>query len=96
MRIKNITGNVYRENWFSITMRDMVVLGCCLIREQSSLKAFAYVIRNWRRVLEKRRAIMRRKRVSDDYIASWFSYQPVSQPARAAAQVPVRKKVVRS
>src|SRR5579884_3232369 len=97
MRIKNITGNVYRDNWFSITVRDMVVLGCCLVREQTSLKAFAYVMRNWKRVLGKRRAIMLRKRVSDDYIASWFSYEPVSQPARAPARVPVRgKKVVRS
>ena len=90
MRIKNITGDVYRRNWLSITMRDIIVVGCCLIREQSSLKAFGYVLRNWKRVLDKRRAIMGRKRVSDDYIASWFSYTPVSQPARVSSRTVAR------
>src|SRR5438309_8046630 len=60
MRIKNMTGDLYRRNWFSITTRDVVVIACCLVREQSSLKAFAYVAKNWRRVLEKRREIMSR------------------------------------
>src|ERR1700730_6009773 len=84
MRIKNMTGDLYRRNWASITVRDMVVLSCCLFREQSSLKAFLYVCKNWKRVLAKRREIMRRKRVDDDYIASWFRYQPVSLPAPKA------------
>ena len=81
MRMKNITGDLYRRNWLSITTRDAVVIGACLIRERSSLKAFWYVARNWKRVMAKRREIMRRKRVKDDYIASWFHYKPVSRPA---------------
>ncbi len=81
MRMKNMTGHLYRRNWFSITTRDFVVLCCCLVREQSSLKAFWYVVRNWKRVMAKRREIMARKRVDDDYIASWFNYAPVSLPA---------------
>lgn len=81
MRIKNMTGDLYRRNWFSITARDLVVVGACLVRERTSLKAFVYLGQNWRRVLEKRREIMRRRRVKDDYMASWFSYQPVSRPA---------------
>jgi len=81
MRLKNMTPDLYRRNWFSITVRDLVVVCACLIREHSSLKAFVYLARNWRRVLAKRREIMRRRRVKDDYIASWFSYQPVSRPA---------------
>lgn len=84
MRIKNMTGDLYRRNWFSITARDIVVLSCCLLREQSSLKAFAYVCKNWKRVIAKRREIMKRKRVDDDYIASWFRYDPVSLPALKA------------
>ena len=55
MRIKNMTGDLYRRNWFSITARDIVVLSCCLFREQSSLKAFWYVCKNWKRVLAKRK-----------------------------------------
>jgi GT2 family glycosyltransferase len=81
MRIKNMTGDLYRRNWFSITGRDLVVIGACLLRERSSLKAFWYLAKNWRRVVVKRGEIMRRRRAKDDYIASWFSYQPVSRPA---------------
>lgn len=81
MRIKNMTGDLYRRNWISITLRDLVVVGCCLVREQSSLSAFWYLARNWRRALAKRREIMRRRRVNDEYLASWFRYEPVSRPA---------------
>ena len=70
-----------------ITARDLVVFGCCLLREQTSLKAFWYVAQNWKRVMAKRREIMRHKRVKDDYMASWFSYHPVSRPA---PKVPAR------
>ena len=81
MRIKNMTGDLYRRNWFSITTRDIVVVGACLLRERTSLKAFVYLARNWRRVVAKRGEIMRRRRAKDDYISSWFSYDPVSRPA---------------
>jgi GT2 family glycosyltransferase len=81
LRIKNMTPDLYRRNWLSITTRDLVVLGACLLHEHSSLKAFVYLARNWKRVLAKRHEIMRRRKAKDDYIASWFSYQPVSRPA---------------
>src|SRR5580698_3415508 len=81
MRIKNMTPDLYKRNWWSITSRDLVVLGACLVREQSSLKAFGYLISNYRRVWRKRAEIMKRRRVKDDYLASWFSYEPVSRPA---------------
>jgi GT2 family glycosyltransferase len=91
MRMKNMTGDLYKRNWFSITVRDLVVLGCCLLREQTSLKAFWFLVKNRKRVLAKRREIMARRRVSDDYIATWFQYKPVSRPGprpanRARAQ----------
>ncbi len=91
MRIKNMTPDLYRRNWFSITARDLVVLGCCMLYEHSSLRAFVYLGKNWRRVLQKRREIMNRKRVSDEYMASWFSYEPVSKPAKAPAKVLSKK-----
>jgi hypothetical protein len=81
MRIKNITPDLYRRNWVSITTRDLVVAGACLLHEHKSLEAFWYLARNWRRVMEKRKAIMARRRVDDEYIANWFSYEPVSKPA---------------
>jgi GT2 family glycosyltransferase len=92
MRIKNMTPDLYRRNWLSITGRDLVVVGACLLHEHSSLKAFGFVLRNWKRVMVKRREIMKRRRAQDAYIASWFSFQPVSRPApkpnaRAAARI---------
>jgi GT2 family glycosyltransferase len=98
MRMKNMTADLYLRNWFSITGRDLVVLGCCLVREQSSLKAFWYITRNWKRVMSKRREIMSRKRVNDDYIAGWFSYNPVSSPAnksKASSRAMARSKAAR-
>ena len=55
MRIKNMNGDLYRKNFFSILARDVVVVGCCLLREQSSLKAFWFLARNWKSVWRKRR-----------------------------------------
>ena len=81
MRVKNITPDLYRRNWFSITARDLVVLMCCLVWEHTSLKAFWFLARNFRRVLAKRRWIQARQRAGDDYIASWFQYAPVSHKA---------------
>src|SRR5713101_3325208 len=81
MRIKNMTTDLYRRNWFSITVRDLVVVGACLLHEHTSLKAFVYLARNWKRALAKRREIMKLRRVKDEYIASWFSFEPVSRPA---------------
>ncbi len=90
MRIKNMTGDLYRRNWASITARDVLVVACCLLREQSSLQAFWYLARNWPRIRAKRHEIMKRRRVDDDYIANWFQYTPVSKPlpAPAAANAP--------
>ncbi|HVW08722.1 MAG TPA: glycosyltransferase family 2 protein [Bryobacteraceae bacterium] len=93
LRMKNITGNLYWRNFFSITARDIVVVSCCLLWEHTSLRAFSFVFSNWRRVMEKRREIMSRRRVSDEYMASWFSFHPVSKPAPkkfAAALTPTR------
>jgi GT2 family glycosyltransferase len=81
MRIKNMSVDLYRRNWLSITARDLMVVGCCLLWEHGSLKAFAYLARNWRRVFGKRDQIMKRRRVSDEYMARWFSYVPMSRPA---------------
>ena len=50
-------------------------------REFIIAQGFWYVARNWRRVLEKRAEIMKRRRVTDEYLASWFSYEPVAKPA---------------
>jgi GT2 family glycosyltransferase len=93
MRMKNMTPDLYRRNWLAITGRDLLVIGACLLHEHSSLKAFGFVLRNWKSVMAKRRDIMSRRRVQDDDLASWFSFQPVSRPApkpNASAKLRVR------
>jgi GT2 family glycosyltransferase len=93
LRMKNMTTDLYWRNFFSITGRDAVVICCCLIWEHTSLKAFSFLFANWRSVMEKRRHIMGRRRVSDAYMASWFAFEPVSKPAPkkfAAALTPTR------
>jgi GT2 family glycosyltransferase len=81
MRIKNISPDLYRRNIFSITLRDITVVLCCLMWEHSSLRAFWFLALNWRRVMAKRAEIQSRRRVDHAYIASWFKYAPVSVKA---------------
>jgi GT2 family glycosyltransferase len=96
MRIKNMTWDLYRRNWVSITVRDLVVIGACIVREHSSLKAFWKVACSWKRVHEKRIEIMRRRKATDEYMASWFHAQPVSRPApRPSPRVLARLKAAR-
>jgi hypothetical protein len=91
-----MTGHLYKRNFLSITLRDVVVVSCCLLWEHSSLKAFPFLFRNWRKVMVKRREIMRRQRVNDEYIASWFDFTPVSKPApRKVAAAVARSKATR-
>lgn len=86
MRIKNMTADLYSRHWLAITLRDAVVLGGCLLREFSSLRAFPLVVRLWPGAWAKRRQIMRNRRVSNEYIAAWFARKPVSFPAAALSQ----------
>lgn len=81
MRIKNVSPALYLKHFLSITARDLLVLVGCLLKEWSSLRAFPLVARNFRRCILARHEIMRRRRVTSDYILGWFSSTPVSYPA---------------
>jgi GT2 family glycosyltransferase len=76
LRIKNMTGPLYRRYWLAITWRDLLVVAGCLLREFSSLKAFLLLARAWPRAWKKRRIIMQRRRVSDDALFGWFRSTP--------------------
>jgi len=52
--------------------RDLVVIIAALTIERSSLPALSWLWKNRRRIMEKRRAIQSRRRVSDRQIAGWF------------------------
>lgn len=42
--------------------------------------------------MNKRKQIMDRRRATDEYIASWFAYRPVSKPARTQVKILSRTK----
>jgi hypothetical protein len=88
MRLKNITAGVYLRNMLPITLRDVGILGYCLLVEHSSLKAFYLFVRDWRRALAKRRVIQQRRRVDDAYMKQWFRFRPVSLPFSVPAEQP--------
>ena len=81
MRIKNSTSSLYRRCWFPMTMRDLMVAGGSVFWEPASLPAFWHVARCLPRALRQRRAIMARRRASDEDMARWFSFEPVAFPA---------------
>lgn len=89
MRIKNTTAEVYRLHWWNITVRDIAVIGCCLVWEVRSLPAFWHLIKELPAALRKRAQIMAKRRVDDEHIASWFDSEhgepvkPVTKPAIA-------------
>jgi GT2 family glycosyltransferase len=87
LRIKNITADLYRRHWVSITGRDCIVIAACFLRELSSLRAFVLLFQAGPRAWRKRREIMRRRCAMDDYLAAWFSWEPVSYPAPQTATI---------
>jgi len=80
MRVKNMTGDLYRRYWLPATARDLLVLGGCLLGEPRSLLAFWHIGLCLSRALAKRRPIMERRRVTDEYMAEWFHASPAHRP----------------
>jgi len=80
LRVKNMTGDLFRRHWFPTTARDLVVIGGCLLCEPGSLPAFWHLALCLSRALAKRRHIMQRRRASDEYLSTWFHRSPARQP----------------
>jgi GT2 family glycosyltransferase len=98
MRIKNLTPGLWRRYWLAMTLRDLAVIGGCLLTEQRSLEAFARLARCWRRAWNQRRWIMKRRTVSEEALAAWFRFEPVVEafgvtPAEASREVLYRTAV---
>jgi GT2 family glycosyltransferase len=72
LRLKNEGAYLALRNAPFELARDLVVLIAALTVERSSLPAFAWLWRNRKRVLAKRRAIQSRRTVSDRDLAKWF------------------------
>jgi len=69
LRINNMTGRLYRRDFWPITRRDLAVIGFILLREWSSIPALFYILRRLPALLHKRRGIQGRRK-SDPM--DWF------------------------
>ena len=73
MRIKNLTGSVWRQCAWPALRRDLMVLGGCLLTEPSSLPAFWHLMLALPGALRQRREIMERATADGRLeIARWF------------------------
>jgi GT2 family glycosyltransferase len=86
MRIKNLTPGLWSRYWLPMTVRDLMVIGGCLLAEQRSLEAFWRVARCWKRAWRARRWIMSRRHVSDAEIARWFEFAPVAMQVESGLE----------
>ncbi len=95
MRIKNATFGVYRRYWLSMTARDLVVVGASIVWEPTSLPAFWRLAKCLPRALRWRKQIMSRRRVSDEALNRWFSFDAAAQPLDAVAATTESRGVLR-
>ena len=72
LRLNNMTGNLYRRDFWRITMRDAAVIGYVFLREWSSIPALFYIVRHLPRLLRKRRRIQSRIRINSVELEKWF------------------------
>jgi GT2 family glycosyltransferase len=73
LRINNISGPLYRRDFWRITARDAMVVGYVMLREWTSAPALGYVLRHFPRLLRKRKMIQQKVRVGPDALDDWFS-----------------------
>jgi GT2 family glycosyltransferase len=69
LRLNNMTGTLYRRDFWPILKRDTAVVGYVLLREWSSIPGLFYVLRHLPRLLRKRKAIQSRRRTEPN---EWF------------------------
>lgn len=84
MRIKNVTSDVYRRYWLPMTLRDLAVVGGSMFWEPASAVGLWQAARCLPRALRRRRAIMARRRISDEELAQWFRFHPAAVPIATA------------
>lgn len=72
LRLKNEGWYLALRNAPFELARDLVAIAAVLTVERSSLPALGWLWKNRRRIMAKRRAIQRRRNVSDRELARWF------------------------
>jgi GT2 family glycosyltransferase len=72
LRLNNMTGSLYRRDFWPITRRDAAVIGYTLAREWRSIGALLYVLRHFPRLWKKRKLIQSKRRVGPPDLDRWF------------------------
>jgi GT2 family glycosyltransferase len=80
MRAKNISGSLYLRLLAPVMLRDLLIVGYCLLRDRRLLSALTYVWQHRDELRAKRRQVQARRRVADLALLGWFSNQPASFP----------------
>jgi GT2 family glycosyltransferase len=70
--LKNETVIGFRRDWPFILWYDLKILFYLILFERSSLQSFKIIHGIWDRIIHWRKEIMRKKRVSDKEISTWF------------------------
>ena len=77
MRIKNMSFSNYLVNIIPITYRDLQIIIYVLFFERSSIQAFYKVISLLLKTIDKRKQIMKKKKVSNRYIRKWLGLKQI-------------------
>jgi GT2 family glycosyltransferase len=72
LRLYHQTGGNLLRTFFPTLGRDLLALGYVLLRERTSLPAYAWLWRNRREIGKRRRAIMARRTVPSGSLDRWF------------------------
>lgn len=72
LMLKNDLLKHFLRHFPHIAMYDLKILAYLLLYERSSLRGYAQALRSAPSALRKRRVIMGRKKVDDEYILQWF------------------------
>ncbi|HZR65099.1 MAG TPA: glycosyltransferase family 2 protein [Terriglobales bacterium] len=81
MRAKNISARLYLRLFFPITLRDLLIVGYCMLRNRGLLSGLRFLWSRRKSIVEKRRWIQSHRKVSDNVLARWFNNHPHSIPA---------------
>ena len=84
MRAKNISLPLYLRLLIPVTVRDVLILGYCLLRRWTLLGGLGYAWKRRQAVWKKRKWIQSHRRVSDSEMAKWFARRPRSFPYSSA------------
>jgi GT2 family glycosyltransferase len=84
MRAKNVSVRLYLRLLIPITLRDLLILGYCVLFNRGLLSGLTLFWLKRKSIREKRKWVQAHRKVSDADLAKWFDNHPHSIPANSA------------